>query len=674
MQKNNDDKMTTQFRLVSKANLKRNPIISIVIPVYNTEKYINQCLQSLLQQSFQDFEIICIDDGSQDNSLNILKKFSTFDNRITVITQQPKGAGAARNIGLSLAKGKYISFLDSDDFFEYNYLETMFSLINKNLADIAICGYNVYDDKKGKITSFVEVPQLYKNKVFLSKSLADCIFTITNPNAWTKMYNRKMLINEKITFEELQSANDITFVCMAFAVSKKIVFSDKRLINYRINRDGAILNTRGRKLENFLSAIMALKKNLEDKQLFSIYEKAFNDRILKSGIYELNNSTHKSYSKVKINIASYLDVKQREYFFSKLKPAVTVIISAYNAEKFIDECLNSVINQTFKNIEIICIDDGSNDATLNKLISYSQNDRRIVLLSRRNLGVSASRNHALSIATGKYICFIDADDYIDLDTIKILYEKAEKYQCEMINYAGICFEDCSNNKIDNNYYTIFYTSKDKEILSSEDLAKVYLMIPTSCCRMFYLKDFLISNKIYFPENLRFEDNFFIKKALLHAKSMGVEHRPLYYRRQHTSQLTYNWIKYFSDYIKVMEKIAVLLSRHDTGYQYLKKFSQMTISTIKHRISTSDIANKEDYIENINSFKKFTDSLVENSVKNNILAVHSTTIDDAKLNKLRDHIKISNQIIKYCSKMNDHVFLQKFMSIEQKIIMHYIRYM
>ena len=674
MQKNNDDKMAIQFRLVSKANLKRDPIISIVIPVYNTEKYIDKCLQSLLQQSFQDFEIICIDDGSQDNSLNILKKFSTFDNRITVITQQLKGAGAARNIGLSLAKGKYISFLDSDDFFEYDYLETMFCLISKNLADIAICGYNVYDDKKGKITSFVEVPQLYKNKVFLSKSLVDCIFTITNPNAWTKMYDRKMLVNEKIAFEELQSANDITFVCMAFAVSKKIVFSDKKLINYRINRDGAILNMRGEKLENFLLAIMALKKNLEHKQLFSLYEKAFKDRVLKSGIYELNNSTHKSYSEVKINIASYLDAKQREYFFSKLKPSVTIIISAYNAERFIDECLNSVINQTFKNIEIICIDDGSNDATLNKLINYSQNDRRIVLLSRRNLGVSISRNHALSIATGKYICFVDADDYIDLDAIKILYEKAEKYQCEMINYAGVCFEDGSNNKICNNYYTIFYTSKDTEILSGEEFTKAYLRIPTSCCRMFYLKDFLLNNKIYFPENLRFEDNFFIKKALLHAKSMGVEHRPLYYRRQHSSQLTYDWIKYFSDYIKVMEKIALLLSRHATGYQHLKNFSQMTISTLKSRLSSSTIANRENYMKCIDMFKEFTDSLVKNSTKNMILPVNDTDIKDIKLRKLLSYIEQSNKTIKYCIKHNNYTLLANFTNIEQKLILHYIRHM
>ena len=192
--------------------------------------------------------------------------------------------------------------------------------------------------------------------------------------------------------------------------------------------------------------------------------------------------------------------------------------------------------------------------------------------------------------------------------------------------------------------------------------------------MFYLKDFLLNNKIYFPENLRFEDNFFIKKALLHAKSMGVEHRPLYYRRQHSSQLTYDWIKYFSDYIKVMEKIALLLSRHATGYQHLKNFSQMTISTLKSRLSSSTIANRENYMKCIDMFKEFTDSLVKNSTKNTILPVNDTDIKDIKLRKLLSYIEQSNKTIKYCIKHNNYTLLANFTNIEQKLILHYIRHM
>ena len=674
MLKHNDKEIASQFQFVSKSILKVDPQISIVIPVYNTGKYIDQCVQSLLHQTFQDFEIICIDDGSQDDSLNILQKISATSNRITVITQQSKGAGSARNTGLALARGKYISFLDSDDFFEADYLETMFNLITKNSADIAICGYNIYDDRKKRITSSVGIPDLYINKVCLTKNIADCVFTIANPNPWTKLYNRKMLIKESIKFEELLSANDITFVCMAFAISKKIVFCDKKLINYRINRDGAISQQRGDKLENFLLAIRALKRNLEEKKLFSMYEGTFKSRVLRSGIYELNNSTHKSYSRVKLGIEQYLDIEQREEFNSKLKPTVTVVVSAYNAERFIDECLNSVINQTLKNIEIICVDDGSNDKTLDKLLKYSCNDRRIVILSRRNLGVSTSRNHALSIATGKYICFVDADDYIDLDSMRILYEKAEKYKCEIINFAGICFEDGSNKTIDNKYYTIFYASQDTEILSGEELSNVYLKIPTSCCRMFYLRKFLIDNEICFPENLRFEDNFFIKKALLYAKSMGVEHNPLYYRRQHASQLTHNWMKYFADYIKVMEKIALLLSTHKTGYYFLEDFSKNTISILKSRLSSSNIVNKEYYAKKIDVFKNFTDNLMNNSAKNTISSQSDRDILYNKISKMLLHVECSSKILKHCIDTNNYSLLENFINAEKKIIIFYMNFM
>lgn len=127
------------------------PKISIVIPVYNVEKYLRKCFDSILNQTFQDFEIICVDDGSTDKSLEILQEYKRKDDRFIILQQRHAGAGAARNHGIKLAEGKYIQFLDSDDYFEPNLLEEMYTRAEKSGAEITVCSSRKVDDE-GNIT------------------------------------------------------------------------------------------------------------------------------------------------------------------------------------------------------------------------------------------------------------------------------------------------------------------------------------------------------------------------------------------------------------------------------------------------------------------------------------------------------------------------------------------
>ena len=120
--------------------------ISVIIPVYNVEKYLRECLDSLINQSFKDFEVICIDDGSTDKSYKILEEYSQKDSRIKVLKQEHNGAGAARNLGIEIAKGKYIQFLDSDDYFEPNMLEELYNTAEKFGADMAVCSARKVDE------------------------------------------------------------------------------------------------------------------------------------------------------------------------------------------------------------------------------------------------------------------------------------------------------------------------------------------------------------------------------------------------------------------------------------------------------------------------------------------------------------------------------------------------
>ena len=121
--------------------------ISIIIPVYNVEKYLRECLNSILNQTFQDFEIICVDDGSTDKSLEILQEYKRKDDRFVILQQRHSGAGSARNNGIRLAAGKYIQFLDSDDYFEPTLLEEMFDHAEKFDADLTVCSSRKVDDR-----------------------------------------------------------------------------------------------------------------------------------------------------------------------------------------------------------------------------------------------------------------------------------------------------------------------------------------------------------------------------------------------------------------------------------------------------------------------------------------------------------------------------------------------
>lgn len=126
-----------------------NPVVSVIIPVYNQEKYLRKCLDSVCNQSLQNIEVICVNDGSTDNSKEILENYAKQDSRIHILSQKNQGAGAARNLGMQVARGKYLSFLDSDDIFEPLMLETMVRAIEKDDADVLVCRADRFDTNTG---------------------------------------------------------------------------------------------------------------------------------------------------------------------------------------------------------------------------------------------------------------------------------------------------------------------------------------------------------------------------------------------------------------------------------------------------------------------------------------------------------------------------------------------
>lgn len=275
----------------------QNPLVSVIIPVYNVEKYLRQCLDSVINQTLKDIEIICVDDGSTDTSLEILKEYKEKDDRITILTQQNQYAGVARNHGLSIAKGKYLSFLDSDDFFDLNMLKEMYNKAEIDKSDIVTCVFYDYDTKTGRKRLKAKRP--FKSP-FIPKTVNTTLFNMSSLNAWTKLFRHDLFTENNLHFESTKCCNDLTCVCTAMALAKKISIINKPYIYYRRNQDDNLTKNRNKSIDSFLTAAQKLQDNLKHFDLYDTFKLAFVHQVKASFNWESSLCTNEQLEERKV--------------------------------------------------------------------------------------------------------------------------------------------------------------------------------------------------------------------------------------------------------------------------------------------------------------------------------------------------------------------------------------
>ena len=253
--------------------IQNPPLLSVVMPVHNPHEFLSPCLDSVIHQTFKNFEFIAIDDASTDDSYSILKNYESHDNRLQVFkNEQSIGAARTRNRGLQLARGKYIIFLDADDFFELDFFEHMISEIETYDADIAICSILTRDERtKSEILSagaFSEILRVAKQPfspdVFNNINISDMPYAPFN-----KLVRREMLIEKKIQFQNLTNSNDVYFAFMAIAEAEKIVFLSKPYVHYRYNTGAQISTNRHKNPFCICYAFQEIHKELIKRGLWN---------------------------------------------------------------------------------------------------------------------------------------------------------------------------------------------------------------------------------------------------------------------------------------------------------------------------------------------------------------------------------------------------------------------
>ena len=256
----------------------RETKVSVVIPVYCAEKTLIQCLNSICAQTLKDFEIICVDDGSTDNSLDILNTYASKDRRFHILHQENQGAGVARNLGLSYATGKYVVFLDADDYFMPRLLELAYKKAEATCSDIVLYAAKQYNQEKN--VSFL-APWILKTKClpwkkcFSADEVADVLFQITTPEPWSKMFRLDFIRRENLHFQALKNANDVFFVYIALALARRISYIKQPLLFYRVNQKSSLQSNKASAPTNFVDAFLALREELSLCNIFEKFQASF---------------------------------------------------------------------------------------------------------------------------------------------------------------------------------------------------------------------------------------------------------------------------------------------------------------------------------------------------------------------------------------------------------------
>lgn len=222
----------------TKDKAKQEIKISVIMPIYNAGEYLSRALGDVLEQTVGDIEIICVNDGSTDDSFDILEDIHRQDKRITLISEKNFGPSVARNKGLSHAKGKYIMFLDADDMFEPDLLKTLYTIAERDELDIAVTGYDIFNDSQNKYFPATDEPNaaIFKGGVVTSKNEhPDLILSSTTGYVWNKLYRASFLKEKKLQFDpDLYVFEDVHFVCCAMATAERVGMAEGTYIHHRI--------------------------------------------------------------------------------------------------------------------------------------------------------------------------------------------------------------------------------------------------------------------------------------------------------------------------------------------------------------------------------------------------------------------------------------------------------
>lgn len=542
-----------------------NSAVSIVMPIFNVEQYLKQCLDSVLKQTLRNIEVICVDDGSTDNCPSMLKEYQKTDSRIKVITQPNGGYGKAVNTGIKAATGEYIGIVEPDDFVLPNMFKTLYTAAVKNDCEIV----------KSDFFRFMGEGETFEKTYFHTAKEAENYNRVINPktekecfrfvmNTWSGIYKREFIQKNKIEHNETPGASfqDNGFWFKGFCLAERILFIDKAFyMNRRDNPGSSVANKEKVYCGNIEYALIydwlcknqSLKTDFIDVFLMKkLHTYVFNlKRIAPKFRYEYIQKfseefkehkekneliksvfTPKEWTELNLLINDY-----NEYFYTieQNRIKVSVILPVYNCEKYLRECLDSLCKQTLRDIEIICVNDGSTDSSGEILAEYAAKDGRFVIINTENKGAGAARNTGIRAACGKYLYFPDSDDWFEPNMLSVAYRQAEQDKSEITIFRSMLFDNETGKETPCTYsLRLEMLPKFRPFAIRDTEHSVFRNIMGWAWDKLYLRSFVSANELYFQEQRTTNDMYFVFASLFKASRISTCDKLLYHQRRNVS--------------------------------------------------------------------------------------------------------------------------------------------
>lgn len=626
------NKTNAKTSAIYSSSKKMNYKVSVLVPCCNVEKYVSQCMDSIIAQTLNDLEIICINDGSKDSTLKILQSYAKKDPRIKIIDKPNSGYGDSMNKGLAIASGEYIGIVESDDFIEPNMYEELYNTARTFDAEVVKANFWLYWSNplknelheffKQEECGFILNPRIHNNASIFGRK----------PSIWSAIYKNSFLKKNKINFLTTPGASfqDTSFTFKVYAACEKMVCLYQPFLHYRQDNENSSVNNADKKAYFVCQEYEEIEKYITERkevELYPVYGAMFYDACIwmyerlgvqmkykflqkvspllktvinKVGLNNLNfgdawwkrrdivriandpfeyhmwrnveryeqigdTFTYKTVTTPVGNIKDCLKNKKRK---SKNDiPFFSIIVPVYNNEKYLRSCLDSILFQSEHDFEAICVNDGSSDHSLAILEEYANYDKSFIVINQLNSGPSEARNAGLKVASGKFILFLDSDDYFSENTCKILKEVilSETKQIDAVLFGTRLFPDVP--KASNWHYKVLTTDNRyfENITQEQFLTVPYLNVYSwrYCFKYQFIKD----HNLYFDQSYKYgEDAIFVMSALTKMQGLKVISDQLYNYRHYRegslmNEINKDYVSYTKIQLNILKKLLSIATNN-----------------------------------------------------------------------------------------------------------------
>ena len=570
---------------------EENSLISIVIPVYNTEKYLGGCLNSIQNQTYKNFEVILVNDGSMDHSESICMDFVKVDTRFKYFTKVNGGASSARNFGLDNVTGDFITFIDSDDWVDENHLEVLLNNIKENNSDMAVSSIKKFDNVRNfefRVYSKQEKYLLNYNKLNREEFLVILPKLIHASNSYkiavSKLFKKELVTDVRFD-ESIVYGEDLDFFFKLYNKVNSISYVDEVTYIYRLHDESSSSKFGQLHMEQELAIYKKMYERIEELGLPTIhYVNTLRNLLDYRKDYLDNRDLYNEYF-------DFLEKIEKKNTYPK--DLISIIVPIYNVSPYLRLCLESIEKQTCSHFEVLLINDGSRDNSKDICLEFVERDNRFKYIEQQNAGLSAARNTGILNATGEFITFIDGDDFIESNYLEELYYTSLKNDSEIVVGSFKEF-----NEEDNNYYIHVFDYREEHYKHRElieNIAQIErrgIEFETSWGTLFHRRLF---ENVLFPVGKNIEDTRTNYKLYMESCKTSYIHKDLYiYRIRKGSLINSITESLLTDVLEaLLERIAVL-SLSDVDITEEKEMLRIRLNTRSQQALDAGLENTEIY--------------------------------------------------------------------------------